>query len=146
MEVQPPAARPDGRIKRGATGALRGSNIYNTLTGQTVHGSATRGRTVTYYAPVQNDADFGEPLRVRGQASTTYSPSCTATPPGQHHRGDDQPDLHDPALSPGAHPIKIVVTVRNTAPLNASAARTLTPFSTVRPPIRDTVRFSTSRS
>jgi len=87
VEVQPPAARPDGRIKRGATGALRGSNIYNTHTGQTVNGSATRGRTVTYYAPVQNDADFGEPLRVRGQASTTYFTVVYRNPAGSTSPG-----------------------------------------------------------
>ncbi len=149
VEHQPPAARPDARIKRGAAGALQGNNIYNTLTGQTVSGSAARGRSITYFASVQNDAAFTEPLRVRGQASTTNFTVVYRNPAGVNITGavTSVSGYTTPDLATGAtHPIKVVVTVRNTAPRNASTARTLTAISTIRPPIKDTVRFITNRS
>ena len=50
-----------------------------------------------------------------------------------------------PPLAPQAtHVIRIVVTIRMTAPRNASLARTLTASSN--PTIDDTVRFITRRS
>ena len=148
VERQPPAVRPDARIKRGATGALQGDNVYNTLTGQTVNGAAARGRSVTYYLPVQNDAAFTDELLLKGQPSTTSFTVVYRSPAGADITGMVTNGTYTTGdLAAGAiHQIRAVVTVRSTAPAGASVARTLTAISTTRPTIRDTVRFVTSRS
>ncbi len=141
------AARPDGRIRRGA-GPLAGNDIYNTTgIGQTRTGSAARGRSVVYYASIQNDAAFAETLRLRGAASTprfavVYRNRAGANITNQVTAGT----YTTPNLAPGRiHRVTIVVTVRNTPPFSGSLVRTLTATSTTHPAIKDTVRFITHR-
>jgi hypothetical protein len=141
------AARPDARIRRGA-GPLVGNDIYNaTGVGQTRTGSAARGHSVIYYASIQNDAAFAEPLRLRGEASTPRFAVAYRNPAGTNITNQVTAGTYTtPNLAPGgSHQIKITVTVRNIAPFNASLARTLTATSTTHPATKDTVRFITSR-
>jgi Esterase-like activity of phytase len=140
--------RPDGRIRRG-NGAVVGNNTYNTSgVGQTRTGSALRGRSVTYYVSVQNDAPFAERLRVRGQAATArfavqYRDPANVKITSQVVAGT----YRTPILAPGAvHRIRAIVTVRLSAPRNASLARTVTSISDTHPTIKDTVRFVTNRA
>ena len=141
-------ARPDARIRRGI-GALVGNDIYNTTgAGQTRTGAAARGHSVTFYASIQNDAPFAETIRLRGQASTRRFAVVYRNPAGANITNQVNAGTYTtPNLAPGrAHRITIIVTVRNTAPPNASLARTLTATSTTQPTIKDTVRFVTSRT
>ena len=141
------AARPDARIRRGA-GSLVGNDIYNTTgAGQTRTGSAARGHSVTYYASIQNDAAFAEALRLRGHPSTANFTVAYRNPAGTNITNQVTAGTYTtPNLAPGGtHRITITVTVRNTAPDNASVARTLTATSTTHPTIKDTVRFITGR-
>jgi hypothetical protein len=141
------AARPDARIRRGA-GPLAGNDIYNTTgAGQTRTGSAARGHSVTFYASIQNDAAFAETLRLRGHPSTANFTVAYRNPAGTNITNQVTAGTYTtPNLAPGGtHQIKITVTVRNTAPNSASAARTLTATSTTHPTIKDTVRFITGR-
>src|SRR5690606_32273675 len=67
-----PPPRPDGRIKLGATGVLKGDDVYNTTgVGQTRRATVPRGSTVTYWVSAQNDAPFADTLCLRGTASNT---------------------------------------------------------------------------
>jgi len=144
LEVGP----PDARIRRG-TGPLVGNDIYNTTgAGQTRTGTAARSQSVTYYASIQNDAAFTEQLRLLGQGSTRWFTVVYRNPAGANiTTAVTDGTYRTPSLATnGTQQIKIVVTVRNTAPGGASVARTLTAISTTQPTIEDTVRFVTSRA
>jgi hypothetical protein len=139
-------ARPDARIRRGA-GPLVGNDIYNTTgAGQTRTGSAARGQSVTFYASIQNDAAFAETLRLRGEGSTTRFAVAYRNPAGTNITNQVTAGTYTtPNLAPGGtHRVTIIVTVRNTAPDNASLIRTLTATSNDR--IKDTVKFITRRT
>ncbi len=141
-------ARPDGRIRRG-TGPLVGNDVFNTSgAGQTRHGAARVGQTVTYYASIQNDAPFAERVRLRGQGTTNRAVVVYRRPDGNAITpGVTSGTFRTPLLAPGAsYLVRIVVQVRNTAPRGFQQARTLTALSTTQPALRDTVRFITHRS
>jgi hypothetical protein len=136
-------ARPDGRIRRGA-GPLAGDGIYNTTgVGQTRRGSAARGRSVTYYASIQNDGRVADTFRLRGQASTRRFAVVYRNPAGANiTNAVTNGTYRTPNLATaGTHRITIIVTVRNAAPHHAWLARTLTATSTIQPASKDTVRF-----
>ena len=140
-------ARPDGRIRRGA-GPLAGDGIYNTTgVGQTRRGSAARGRSVTYYASIQNDGRVADTFRLRGQASTRRFALVYRNPAGANiTTAVTNGTYRTPNLATaGTHRITIIVTVRNAAPHHAWLARTLTATSTIQPASKDTVRFITRR-
>jgi hypothetical protein len=141
--LDPP--RPDGRIRKGATGPLAGDGVYNeTGTGQTRSGTAARGSSVTYFASVQNDAPYADVLDLQGTASTArfrvrYLRGTTditaAMVAGTYATA---------SLAPGATQVlKVVVTVRATAPRGARLTGQLTASSGA---AADTVKFVTSRA
>jgi len=146
IDVTP--ARPDGRIRRGA-GALVGNGVYN-LSGinQTRSGATGRGGRVTFYASIQNDADYAERIRLRGQASTAAFTVRYLNRAGQDlTRPITRGTFRIPVLAPQASVrLTVVVTVRQAAARGASVARTLTAISTTHPTVTDTVRFITSRA
>lgn len=141
-------ARPDGRIKRGATGTPVGDDVYNaTADDQTRFGRVGPGGAVTYYVTVQNDASYPEKLQLRGGAGTTRftiryrDPSgtdITARMTGGTYR--------TPVLSAGAtHRIKVTVTARAGTPAGASISRKVVAASRTWPTIDDRVAFVTTR-
>ena len=141
-------ARPDSRVKRGATGALRGNNIYNTLAGQTASGSTPPGQSVTYYVSVQNDAPFADRLRLAGRPSTVHFTVRYFDPAGANITNQVTAGTHrTPTLGPQAtYQVKVTVTASRSAPNGASVARTLTAASTTHPGMKDTVQLVTTRS
>lgn len=117
IQVFGPTPRPDGRIKLGAFGDLKGDNVYNTTgVGQTRRASAARGATVTYWVSAQNDAPFADALRLRGTASNAAF-KVTYTTLGEDITADMTAGTYTtPELGPGDSVlIKVVVKVRTTA-------------------------------
>ena len=139
-------ARPDGRIRRG-TSTQRGDDVYGTLTGQTVYGTAAAGGSVTYTASLQNDAPFADTLRVRGAGSTSRFTVRYRDAEGHDITAAVVAGTYTtPTLAPGAtHKVKITVTVLRTAPVGASLDRTLKTTSVTQPSVWDKVRASTRR-
>ena len=146
--LPPPEARPDGRIKRGASGTYVGNNIYNaTGANQTSTGSAVRGGTVTYFVSVQNDARFSDSIRLQGTSGnsafsvkyflgTTDITSQVTT--GTFRTG---------ALPSGAaRLIKIVVKVKPAAAAGANLSASMTSRSEANSGRLDTVKFITRRA
>lgn len=139
--------RPDGRIRRGATGTYVGDNAYNnTGVSQTQSGSAVRGATVTYFASIQNDSAIADEIQLRGTGTNnrftvTYQANGAAIT-GQVTAGT----YHTPLLKPGQTvTVKIRVTVRQIAPAGARLTATLKATSAADAARSDTVRFITSR-
>ena len=145
--VEVGASRPDARIKKGATGALVGNDVYNTSgTGQTRSGSASRGGTVTYYVSVQNDADHPEQIRLKGTASTTRFTVRYRDPANANITGTLTAGTYlTPALAPGAT-FTITVTVLTSAPAGATLTGNVKATSTVDSSVKDKVVFVTRRS
>lgn len=141
-------AKPDGRIRLGTSGSFVGNNVYNsTGTGQTRSGSAARGHTVTYDVSVQNDAPFGDALRLKGTASNanfTVSYQVGATDvTAQVVAGT----YTTPNLAPGAtQKVRVVVTVGAGAPSGSSLSATVLAKSDTDAARRDAVRFVTGRA
>ena len=139
--------RPDGRIRRGATGTYVGDNAYNnTGVSQTQTGSAVRGATVTYFASIQNDAAVADQIQLRGTATNNrftvaYQTNGTAIT-GPVTAGSYRTGLLEPGQS---ITVKIRVTVREVAPASARLTATLKATSTADATRTDTVRFITSR-
>ena len=147
LDVIEPAPRPDGRIRKGTTGAYRGNDIYNlTGVGQTVGGSAVRGATVTYFVSVQNDGRAATALRLRGTASTTrFRVKYTANGVGISN-GVVNSTYLTPTLAPGAtFTVKVQVTVLAAAPAGASLTAQLRASD---PAVErfDVVKFTTRRA
>lgn len=143
-----PTPRPDGRIRKGGTGAFKGDGIYNTTgVGQTQRASAARGATVTYWVAVQNDAPFEDALRVRGPASDGRF-KVTYTALGADVTADVTAGTFTtvPLGAGDSVLIKVVVKVRVTAPVGASLSAGVLIKSDAVPTFRDTVRFVTSRA
>lgn len=123
-----------------------GKDVYNTTgVDQTRWGKAPRGGSVTYFVNVQNDAAFAEALRLRGTASTTRFAVRYFDPAGQDiTRGIKAGTYETPVLAPGAKfKVKVVVTVRATAPIGSSLTGSLAATSTTHPTIKDKVKFVT---
>lgn len=139
--------RPDGRIRRGATGTYAGDNSYNTTgVSQTQTGSALRGGTVTYFATIENDAAVADQVQLRGTASTnrfdvTYKTNGEVIT-GAVTAGSYRTGLLEPGQSVT---VKIRVTVRQGAPAGARLTATLKATSTADTTRTDAVRFITSR-
>jgi DNA-binding beta-propeller fold protein YncE len=140
-------ARPDGRIKRGATGTLVGNNVYNTSTGQTVVGSAARGKTVTYVVSVQNDGRFADRFRLKGVVSNRSFTIRYANPAGTDVTAAvTAGTLTTAALRPGGtFNVTVKVTVAAAAPSGAKLVGALTATSATHTTRTDTVVFTTSR-
>ena len=148
IQVFGPTPRPDGRIKLGAFGDLKGDDVYNTTgVGQTRRASAARGRTVTYWVSAQNDAPFADALRLRGTASNAAF-KVTYITLGEDITADMTAGTYTTLeLGPGDWVlIKVVVKVRATARVGASLTGTVVVKSDDVPAFRDTVRFITSRA
>lgn len=139
--------RPDGRIKRGATGAYKGDNVYNTTgVGQTQNGTGAVGSTVTYYVAVQNDAPFADTLRLRATVGTTRYAVTYFNGTENITSAVTQGAYVTPVLAPGAEVVvKVKVKVRTAAPVGSSLIGTLSVKSETDPTQRDVVRFRTSR-
>jgi bacillolysin len=140
--------RPDGRMRLGPAGVTVGDDIYNlTAAGQTRSGAATRGQSVTYFATLQNDGTEPEQLRANGQASTPHFTVRYWSGGVNITNAVVAGTWRTPVLAPGTmRTVKIVVTVRSSAPLNAQVSRTLTTVSTSDPSVKDVVAFITSRA
>lgn len=140
--------RPDGRIRRQATGTYVGNDIYNTTgRSQTITGSAAPGGSVRYWVSAQNDAPIPDTLRLKGTISTAgyavryivdgldITPQVTAG------------TYTTPTLAPGAtHLVKVVVTVTDAASAGSSLNATMIVTSNTAPATKDKVRFVTSRA
>ncbi|MCB1005616.1 MAG: hypothetical protein KDB35_15640 [Acidimicrobiales bacterium] len=140
--------RPDAQIKKGATGLVVGKDVYNTTgVGQTRWGAARRGGSVTYFVNLQNDAAFPEALRLRGTASTTRFRVRYFDSTGTDiTRGVKTGTFATPTLAPGAKfKVKVVVTVRSSAPAGARLAGSLKATSSTHPTFKDKVVFVTRR-
>ena len=148
IELFGPAPVPDGRIKLGATGALKGDDVYNTTgVGQTARATVPRGSTATFWVSAQNDAPFEDALRLRGTASNTAF-KVTYTVLGADVTAAVTSGAYTTvALGPGDSVlIKVVVKARATAPAGASLTGTMAVKSDSFPTFRDTVRFVTTRA
>jgi uncharacterized membrane protein len=138
-------ARPDGRIKKGASGRLLGNDIYNTATGQTVTGSAARNRSVTYVVSVQNDGRVADRFRLRGVGSNrSFTVRYTNASGTNITAAMTAGTFTTPVLAPGAA-ITVTVTVTASAPPGASRVGTLTATSATHATRTDTVTFTTRR-
>ena len=132
-------------MRVGATGPLRGNDVYGTLTGQSVTSGAPRGGIASYRVSVQNDSGLSERLFLRGQPSASGFTVRYRTPNGANVTDNVVAGtFRTPALTPGGtYVLQVEVTVtRQAAP---SLARTVRTKSTVDPLLSDTVRFTTQR-
>lgn len=143
-----PAARADGRIRRAGQPLLGDDIVNGSGSRQTATGSARRGRSVTYVVSAQNDAQFADPLALRGQGSTNAFRVTYRTATGRDVTSAVTAGSYRTVpLGPGAaEALTVTVTVRHAAAVRARLARTLTTSSVSDPSRRDTVRFVTSRS
>ncbi len=142
-----PPRQPDGRIKLGRSGTLKGDDTYNTTgSGQTRRGSVVAGGTATYFVSIQNDGPFPDAMRLRGTAGTTryrikYSSSGVGITDGVRDG-----TYTTPVLDAGAtFTVKVQVTALAGAASGASITGTLTAKSTSDTSRKDTVRFVTRR-
>ena len=140
--------RPDARIQTGSAGRLFGDNIYNTTVGQTRSTVRASGRTVTYYASMQNDASSEDRLQLSGAGSERrYSVTYYAPNGSDISAAINAGTFVTPPLAPGAtYTVQIKVTVGANAVAGSSVTRDLTAVSLGSPTIDDAVRFITSRS
>jgi hypothetical protein len=143
-----PRGRPDGRIRVG-TGKLVGDDVYNTTGADQTRKTAVRpGSKVTYTVSVQNDSTISEAITLRGQGSTDHLRVAYRDPAGNTITGAVvRGTFRTPTLGPWeTYLVRVVVTIRRSAPRDYSVARTLTSRSTTHATARDTVRFVTRRS
>ena len=64
--------KPDGRIRLGSSGAFVGDNVYNTTgAGQSVAGSAKKGKTIVYQVSVQNDGSAADRFKLKASGTAT---------------------------------------------------------------------------
>ncbi len=142
-----PPPRPDARIRRGATGAYVGDNVYNnTGAGQTRNASATLGATAIYFVSVQNDAPFPDAIRLRGEASSPGFTIKYSASGGGITRGVTAGTYLTPTLVPGdSFTVKVEVTVATNVPVGVSRGAGLMAKSNTDPHIRDVVKFVTQR-
>ncbi len=142
--------RPDGRIKKGASGTYVGNDVYNNVynttgVGQTRRGSAARGGTVTYFVSAQTDAPFPDQLRLKGTASNSSFTVTYSTGQTDITNEVTAGTYTTPTLPPGAAlVVEVEVTVTSTAPAGTSLSAFLKVKSNTDPTIKDTVRFVTS--
>lgn len=139
--------RPDGRIRRGATGTYVGDNAYNTTgVSQTQIGSAMRGGTVTYFASIQNDSAVADQIQLHGTASNTRFTISYKTNGAAITGPVTAGTYRTPLLEPGQTvTVKIRVTVRQAALAGTRLTATLKATSNADAARNDTVRFITSR-
>lgn len=148
-DVLNPSPRPDGRIRKGASGPQVGDNIYNTVgAGQTRTGSARAGRSLTFRISIQNDGPTPDVLSLRGGGSARGVVIDYRDPTGENITNRiTAGTYHTPRLAPGGtHLVLVTVTPRAAAPSGTALTRTLTSTSTTDPMRRDTVRFITNRT
>lgn len=139
--------RPDGRIRRGPSGAVKGDNAYNLDgIGQAVGGTTTATTQQRYEVSMQNDAPYTEVLRVRGSAGDARfdvryrvgSVDVTSAVLAGTYR--------TPPLGPGATlTMHAEVAPRGAARAGARLQAKATVRSTTHPALRDTVTFLTIR-
>jgi hypothetical protein len=136
--------RPDGRVRVGAAGPLRGNDVYGTLIGQSVSSGAPRGGTAAYRVSVQNDSGLSERLALRGQPSARGFVVRYRTPSGANITTNVVAGtFRTPPLRPGGtYVVRVEVTVTRRAA--ASQARTVRATSAVDGRF-DTVLFTTRR-
>jgi DNA-binding beta-propeller fold protein YncE len=140
--------RPDAKIRRPG-GATVGNNIYNTTgSRQTTYGAARVGSSVTYTITAQNDAEFAEKLKLRGQGSTTQFRVVYRDPAGTNVTSAVAAGTYKtPPLAPNAtHVVRATVTVRSNTVPGTTVSRTVTVTSNTDSSLSDTVKFVTSRS
>jgi len=138
--------RPDGRIRKGA-GATVGNDVINTTgAGQNRSARVLRGRSATFFVTVQNDGSHPERIRVWGQRSTRHFTVAYWTGGQNVTAGVQAGSYRTPVLGPGGiRTIKVVVTVRNTAPVGSRIDRLVSSTSTNDPTRKDVVRFIVRR-
>lgn len=141
--------RPDARIRVGATGTLKGDDVYNTTgAGQGAAASARRGASVTFQIPVQNDGVVADRFKLKGQAgNANYRVRYLDRSGANITSAVTAGTFTTPSLAPGGvHTIRAVVTVQTGAAAGSSLARTLTATSKNASTAKDTVKFTTRRS
>lgn len=143
-----PARQPDGRIKLGRSGTLKGDDVYNTTgQGQTRRASVAAGATATYFVSIENESPFPDAMRLRGTRGTTrYRIKYTKN--GDGITGAVTSGTYTtPVLDPGAtFTVKVQVTALAGAPRGSSITGTLLTKSDSDTSARDTVRFITTRA
>ncbi len=144
----PPAHKPNGRIRLGASGALTGNDVYNTTAaGQAAAGSALRGRVISFGISIQNDGTASDSFKVKatGTATTKYTV--------KYYRGTTDitsrvvaGTFRTPSLAAGAaYLITAKVTVKSNATVGSSATRKLTITSVASAALKDTVKLTGKR-
>ncbi len=143
-----PPRQPDGRIKLGPTGTLKGDDVYNT-TGQrqTRRGSVVAGATATYFVSIENESPMPDAMRLRGTSGDSrYRIKYTSRGNGVTNAITDG-TFTTPMLDAGAtFTVKVQVTALAGAPRGSSITGTLLAKSAADTSRRDTVRFVTSRA
>lgn len=138
--------RPDGRIKRGRAGAYVGDDVYNgTGAGQTATGAASASGVVSYYVSFQNDDTEPDQFRLRGGSSSDRF-AIRYFVGGENVTGQVTDGTYlSPSLASGETVlVRVQVTVKTTAPRDATFTRRLTATS-VTDSSGDTVKSVTSR-
>lgn len=141
----PDGPQPDVRLRFGSD--LVGDDIYNTTgAGQTANWNGGAGSVVTNRMSVQNDGTSPQRLRVKASASSAGLTIRYLT------RGIDITSrvvagtYLTPSLAPGAaQNIKVVATLTNAAPINATLTRRFTATSTADTTRKDTAKIVYSR-
>jgi streptogramin lyase len=137
----------DARIRPADGGAWTGNGVYNTSgAGQTVSGSANRGRIVAFTISIQNDGSGADSFTVEGSGSTSLFRVWYL-----HDGADVTPAVLSgtyttPALARGrSDEITVRVKVQPIAPKGSSIHRLVTARSVARPSNRDVVGFIARR-
>ena len=143
-----PAAKPDGRIRKGS-GSFVGNNIYNTTgLNQTKSGSTAPGNTIKFGISIQNDGATNQAFKVHatGTAVTGYTVKyfygstniTTAVVAGTYST---------PSLAPGqTYLITAKVKVGASAAAGSSVSRLVTITAVSDATRQDTVKFVGKRS
>lgn len=134
--------RPDLRISRPG-GTLVGNDVYGSAASQSVAQTSKRGRKVTYWISVQNDADVPDQFRLSGPRSSQGVTVKYLTPKGVDvTKRVAAGTFRTPQLTPKAsYRIKVVVKVPRHASTGANVSATVKAYSTKTPSRQDAVAF-----
>jgi hypothetical protein len=135
--------RPDLRINRPG-GALVGNNVYGSAKHQTVAQTGQRGRKLTYWISVQNDAKVSDLFRLTGPRSSQGVTVKYLTPKGVNvTKRVVAGTFRTPRLAAGAsYRLKVVVKVTRHARVGTSLAGTVKAFSNRNHSRTDAVAFA----
>lgn len=148
-----PKARADLLIRRDDQSSYGGDNVYNlTGAGQTRRAAVARGSRAVFWVRVTNDGSLTDSYRLRGSSGSTnvtmkYAIGGTDVTPAVTGTGYLTDTLLPQHLAPdGAVLVKVVATMKATAPPTAGAEVTLTGTSQVDRDRKDAVVIVITRA